>query len=103
MLVKRLDRVFLDHPRAVGETYGEHLWQATRVGASLIVVAFACFVHAVFPGLFVSTASNKIRSLAAQIDKRLGVLQVSAPPETPSASNPSGDYSVPLLMSEKNA
>ncbi len=100
MLPKRLAKIFLEHPNAVGETYAGHFWQAIRIGASLIAVGGACFVHALFPGLFVRTASNKIRSLAAQIDKRLGPVQ---PPISPIA-NPANDYPLPpLMMSEKPA
>ncbi|MCH8140846.1 MAG: hypothetical protein IH908_04545 [Proteobacteria bacterium] len=91
-------KIFLEHPNAVGETYAGHFRQATRIGASLIAVGAACFVHALFPGLFVRTASDKIRSLAAQIDKRLGTVQAPIPP----IENPASDYPLPpLMMSEK--
>ena len=97
-LAERLAKIFLEHPNAVGETYAGHFWQATRIGARLIAVGAACFVHALFPGLFVHTASNKIRFLAAQIEKRLGTVQ---PPFSPIA-NPPSDYPLPpLMMSEK--
>ncbi len=97
-LAEKLAKIFLEHPNAVGETYAGHFWQATRIGARLIAVGAACFVHALFPGLFVHTASNKIRSLAARIDKRLATVQ---PPISPIA-NPPSDYPLPpLMMSEK--
>ncbi len=97
-LAERLAKVFLEHPNAVGETYAGHFRQATRIGASLIAVGAACFVHALFPGLFVRTASDKIRSLAAQVDKRMGTVQ----PPVSSIANPANDYPLPpLMMSEK--
>ncbi len=78
-LVKRVDKnlaeFFLEHPKTVGETYGGHFWQATRIGASLIVAGGACFVHALLPGAFVNTASNKIRALAAEIEERQEVVE----------------------------
>ena len=97
MLAKRLARLFFEHPRTVGETYREHLWHATRIGASLMVTGGACFIHALFPGLCVSTASNKIRSLAVQIEKRLDSVQ----PSDAAIANPAGDHPVPLMRSEK--
>ncbi len=94
----RLAEIFLEHPNAVGETYAGHFRQATRIGASLIAVGAACFVHALFPSLFVRTTSDKIRSLAVQIDKRLGTVQAPISP----IANPASDYPLPpLMMSEK--
>ncbi len=97
MLAKRFAKLFLEHPSAVGETYGEHLRHAMRIGASLIAAGGACFIHALFPGLCVSTASNKIRSLTVEIDKRLETM----PASDTAVANPAGDYPVTLLMSEK--
>lgn len=31
-----LNRLFVDHPRTVGESYGAHLLVATRFGATMI-------------------------------------------------------------------
>ena len=61
---------FTRHPREVGETYFEHMGVASRVGLRLAVGAVACFVHAVFPFLFVKTGSETIDSLHRQIHKR---------------------------------
>lgn len=54
---------FTDHPASVGETYGEHLRSACSFSASMIAGGLACLVHAIFPFLFVSTASSTIREL----------------------------------------
>ncbi len=63
-----------------------------------MVTGGACFIHALFPGLCVSTASNKIRSLAAQIENRLDSVQSS----DAAIANPTGDYPVPMMMAEKH-
>lgn len=58
-----LDRVFFEHPRSVGETYGEHLWMAGGFGVSLIKAGCACLIHAVFPRLCTNTASQAVKHL----------------------------------------
>jgi uncharacterized protein DUF6356 len=56
-------RLFLDHPRSVGESYLEHQRHAFGFGISLLGAALACLVHAVVPGLFVRTGSQAITRL----------------------------------------
>lgn len=58
-----IDRLFLEHPRAVDESYGEHMRAAGGFGVVMIVAGFACLVHALVPGLFVSTGSKAIDRL----------------------------------------
>lgn len=61
---------FNRHPRDVGETYGEHLGQASTFGASLIVAGLACMIHAVFPFWFERTASLRVQRLHARMTNR---------------------------------
>lgn len=63
-------RLFLDHPREVGESYGEHFAMASRYGAKLMALAGCCFVHAVAPALFKTTVSANIRRMAAELGGR---------------------------------
>lgn len=58
-----LDRLFVDHPRTVGESYGEHLRAAGGFGVVMIVSGIACLVHALVPALFVTTGSDAIARL----------------------------------------
>jgi len=58
-----IDRLFLEHPRAVDESYGEHMRAAGGFGVVMIAAGFACLVHALVPGLFVSTGSKAIDRL----------------------------------------
>ncbi|HEV2269701.1 MAG TPA: DUF6356 family protein [Steroidobacteraceae bacterium] len=58
-----LNRLFLDHPRSVGESYLEHQRHAFGFGISLLGAALACLVHGVVPGLFVRTGSQAITRL----------------------------------------
>jgi hypothetical protein len=54
---------FTEHPASVGETYIEHLRSACGFSRSMIFGGLACFVHAIFPFLCVSTGSSTIRKL----------------------------------------
>lgn len=56
-------RLFLEHPRSVGESYLEHQRHALGFGFSLLLAALACFVHAIVPGLCVRTGSTAIARL----------------------------------------
>jgi len=58
-----LDRLFLNHPRSVNESYLEHQAHALKFSGSLLVAAGACFIHALVPGLFQRTGSRTIERL----------------------------------------
>ena len=58
-----LNRLFLEHPRSVGETYSEHMLTAGGFGVKLIKAGCACLVHAVFPNLCIDTGSRSIKDL----------------------------------------
>lgn len=65
-----LNRLFVDHPRTVGESYGAHCATAGRFGITMIGAGLACLVHAALPGLFVTTGSDTIRRLHREMDAR---------------------------------
>jgi len=54
---------FTEHPASVGESYFEHLRQASGFAASMISGGFACLIHAVLPFLFTHTGSGVVASL----------------------------------------
>jgi Family of unknown function (DUF6356) len=58
---------FLKHPRAVGETYLEHMAVALSYGLPLIAAGLACVVHAVVPALFERTGSRAIVNLHSRL------------------------------------
>jgi hypothetical protein len=62
---------FTDHPREVGESYGQHFGVATRTGVKMFVGSLACFVHAVFPFLCVTRGSETIKDLHKGLSKRV--------------------------------
>lgn len=58
-----LNRLFRDHPAEVGETYGEHFAAAGGFGTRMVVGGVACMIHAVVPGMFVTTGSGMVKKL----------------------------------------
>ncbi|MFO6447936.1 DUF6356 family protein [Erythrobacter sp. NE805] len=64
-------KLFLDHPRAIGETYAEHARTAMSFGARMTLGGLACMVHAAIPGLFVRTASRTVVQLDAEMRGRV--------------------------------
>ena len=65
-----LDKFFTEHPRSIGETYGEHAGHALYIGTRMILAGTACLLHALLPGLFVRTASAAVEDIRALMHKR---------------------------------
>lgn len=63
-------RLFLDHPRSIGETYGEHLRHAAGFGGLMVWAGLACLIHALLPFLFERTASRCVTELHARMSGR---------------------------------
>ena len=72
-----LTRAFTDHPASVGESYSRHCVCAAGFGARMVMAGFACMVHAVFPFLFVRTASRAITELH---ERMINSRRAAAPP-----------------------
>lgn len=60
-------KLFLDHPRSVGETYLEHMGVALSFAGPFLLAGLAAIVHAIVPGLFQKTGSRTILSLHQRI------------------------------------
>ena len=65
-----LHRLFLSHPQAVEESYGEHFLFALGFAARLLGAGLAALVHAIIPCLFETTASRMIRQMHDRIANR---------------------------------
>jgi hypothetical protein len=90
-VVTRLDRLFNDHPHAVGETYGEHLAMAATFAGHMFLGALACLAHGLAPFLFQSTGSRQIRRLhAAMVADRSHAAQILAARPWPAETHPAG-------------
>jgi Family of unknown function (DUF6356) len=58
------------HLNSCGESYFRHLLFASRTGATMIVAGLACVAHGILPGLFETTGSRTIKSLATRFTHR---------------------------------
>jgi len=65
-------KLFLDHPKSVGETYLEHQTSALSIAGQLYKAAFAATLHALVPGLCQKTGSRTIMSLHQRITSGQG-------------------------------
>ncbi len=65
-----LKRLFTEHPASVGETYTQHMGVALSFALPLTKAALGAFVHAMFPFLCTTTASDTVKGLHARMTRR---------------------------------
>ena len=65
-----IQRVFLDHPAKVDETFFQHMFFAAKFSGLLFLAASAALVHALVPCLFEKTASRIVAQLYAKTHNR---------------------------------
>ena len=65
-----IDRLFLHHPRTVGESYAGHARTAAGFGLAMVGGGLACLVHAAVPALFTRTGSDTVKRLHARMKAR---------------------------------
>jgi hypothetical protein len=65
--VSVFERIFLEHPRTVRESYGGHMLVAWSFSLRLLGASLACLIHGILPCLFKQTASRQIRVLHDQM------------------------------------
>ena len=68
--MKKLYRLFTDHPTSLNESYFEHLVCAFSFATRMNIAGFACLIHSIFPFLFVNTGSSTIESLHVEMSDR---------------------------------
>jgi hypothetical protein len=69
-MLKAFKRLFLEHPREVGETYAEHAAAASGYGWRLLGASVCAFIHALVPALHKTTASDRVRAMAVELNGR---------------------------------
>ena len=62
--------IFTKHPKEVGETYLQHLWEAWKYSFNLFLLFLAAFIHSIFPFIFKKTTSSKIIKMAEDLKTR---------------------------------
>jgi len=60
-MIRSFSRLFVDHPREVGETYLHHAAAASRFGLKLARLSGCAFAHAIVPGVHKTTVSEEIK------------------------------------------
>ena len=65
-----VDRLFLEHPRTVNESYFEHQIFALRFAWRLFKASLAAFVHALIPRCCEKTASKAIMEMHQKLVSR---------------------------------
>ena len=70
---KRFEKLFLEHPREVGETWAEHAAASAGYGWRLLQASACAYIHALVPGLHKTTASDRVRAMAAELNGRARV------------------------------
>lgn len=65
-----IDRIFLNHPRSVDESYLQHMAFAGRFAVLLAMASMAALIHAIIPCLFEKTASRIVAQLYARTHNR---------------------------------
>lgn len=62
--------IFTKHPNDIGETYIRHCFQALRYSFTFLFLFVIAFIHAIFPFLFQQTASDILRELNNDVNRR---------------------------------
>ena len=58
-----LQRLFIEHPASVNESYFQHLWAAWRFGFRMVGGGVVCLLHGLLPFAFCFKASDTICEL----------------------------------------
>ena len=58
-----MKNIFTEHPKSLDETYWQHFRKAVKFSYKMMLAALACFVHAWFPFLFETTATDLAKKI----------------------------------------
>lgn len=64
------NRLFVDHPSSVNESYAEHWFVANRFGLLMLKAGLAAIVHGFIPGLLTRTGSDIVKKLHGEMTTR---------------------------------
>jgi len=59
-----------EHLKSVNETYAQHFKVGIKIAFLMILGGFQAIIHAVYPGVFKTSASDKIKKLHNTISDR---------------------------------
>jgi len=62
--------IFTKHPKEVGETYFEHMFNAVRFSLTFLLLFVVALIHSILPFLFTKTASCVVQEMAKHMEER---------------------------------
>ena len=62
--------IFTKHPKEVGETYFEHMFNAVRFSLTFLLLFVVALIHSILPFLFTRTASCVVQEMAKHMEDR---------------------------------
>tara|TARA_R100001163_G_C4964914_1_gene127184 strand:- start:160 stop:369 length:210 start_codon:yes stop_codon:yes gene_type:complete len=62
-------KLFTKHPNSVGESYFKHMRTAFKYSLILIGLSAIAVIHGIFPFLFETTTSSKIKQMSVEMGK----------------------------------
>jgi len=65
-----IGRIFSEHPRSLGMSWGSHAVGAVGISARLIGAGCACLIHAIVPAWFTETAGRTVTDMYEHMANR---------------------------------
>ena len=65
-----MTNIFTKHPKEVGETYLEHMFNAVRFSLTFLLLFVVALIHSIFPFLLTKTASCVVQEMAKHMEER---------------------------------
>lgn len=62
-------KLFTKHPHSKGEFYSTHLFSAIKYSITLARLSLVVLIHGVFPFMFETTTSSKIKQMSEEMGK----------------------------------
>ncbi len=69
-MIRTFNRLFVEHPREVDESYFHHMAASSRFGFRLLKLAACAFAHALIPGVHKATVSRAVCCMAEEMGGR---------------------------------
>jgi len=70
MKMNKYFKAFTNHPKSLNESYLEHMITAGYYGFKMMFTGVKCIIHAIFPFLFESAASDCAKEINESIENR---------------------------------
>ena len=65
-----MTNIFTKHPKEIGETYFEHMFNAVRFALTFLLLVVVSIIHSILPFLFTKTAGCVVQEMAKHMKER---------------------------------